>query len=79
MLDKTGKNFHLCVYLNLYITSKQALRGVLAAGWEKGRRDCNFSVSKKSMQNVCKMLIGRDDISNVFQCLFTFALVSASG
>ena len=24
MLDKTGKNFHLCVYLYLYITSLQA-------------------------------------------------------
>ena len=27
MLDKTGKNFHLCVYLNLYITSLQASSG----------------------------------------------------
>ena len=63
------------------IACEQALQATLAVGPEKE--------GELATMSRCKMLIGRDDISytkvmtslllaRVFQCLFTFALVSAS-
>ena len=61
-----------CPWLPYYPVSKLSV-----APWRRGRK------RKESLQQGrFEMLIGRDDISNdllrVFQCLFTFALVSAS-
>ena len=75
----------------LYITHKifflaceQALRGALAAGREKEGELAPTCLEFEYLhrKSRCEKLIGGDDISNdlscVFQCFFTFALVSAS-
>ena len=56
MLDKTGKNFHLCVYLNLYITSLQASSpGPSGSGAAKRKERlqllCIEKVDAKCLQN----------------------------
>ena len=69
------------------VTCEQALRGALAAGREKEGELATSSPEFEYLhrRSRCKMLIGGDDISNDvitlgtwFQCLLTFALVSAS-
>ena len=66
---------------------KQALRGNLAAGRKKEVELATTSLEVEYLhrKSRCEMLIGGDDISmtslpfaRVFQCLFTFALDSAS-
>ena len=67
------------------LASEQALRGVLLAGREKKGELATTSLEfeylhRKSRCEIrCEMLIGRDnnDLSRVFQCLFTFVLVPA--
>ena len=72
----------------LQIACEQALWGALVVGREKEEElatiyvDLEFEYLHRKSQ--CEMLIGRDVISNgillarVFQCLFTFTLVSDS-
>ena len=64
-----------------------ALRGALAVRREKEGQlpTTSLEIEYLHWKRRCEMLIGGDDISNdvitltcVFQCLFTFALVSAS-
>ena len=67
------------------LASEQALRGVLLAGREKKGELATTSLEfeylhRKSRCEIrCEMLIGGDnnDLSSVFQCLFTFVLVPA--
>ena len=73
--------------LEANVACEQALRGDLAAGREKegelGTTSLEFGYLHQKSR--CEMLIGGDDISNDvitlardFQCLFTFAIFSAS-
>ena len=70
--------------------SEQALQSALVVGWEKEGELATTSLEFEYLhwKSQCKILIGRDDISNdvypwrvlpcVFQCLFTFVLISPS-
>ena len=56
MLDKTGKNFHLCVYLNLYITSLQASSlSISGAFWQRGRKKEGEIATPLYQKSRCKM------------------------
>ena len=74
-------------YSRLWIACVQALRGAMAEGREKEGELATTSLVFEYLhgKSRCEMLIGGDDINNdvitlgtCFQCLFTFALVSAS-
>ena len=67
--------------------SEEALLDNLAAGWEKEGELATTSLEFEYLhqKSRCEIVIGGDDIilmslplARVFQCLFTFALVSAS-
>ena len=77
--------------IRLIYRSKSSLRasppGRSGCGKGKGGKACNYvsGIWISASKSRCEMLIGGDDISNdvitsarVFQCLFTFALVSSS-
>ena len=70
-----------------WLACEQALRGALAVGREKEGEVATTSLEFEYLhqKSRCQMLIDGKDISNdviilgtCFQCLFTFALVSAS-
>ena len=78
--------FHTHVYV-IALACEQALQDALTAGREKEGELVTKSLEFEYLhrKSRCEKLIGGDDISNdvitvgtFFQCLFTFALVSAS-
>ena len=78
-----NKPVSVVIKMSKTVARKQALRGALAAGREKegelGTTSLEFEYLRR--KSSCEMLFGGDDISThgtCFQCLFTFALVSAS-
>ena len=64
------------------VACKQALHGALAAGWEKEGELETTSLKFEYLhrKNQCKMLIGRDDISNnvitLSMCFSMFVYIS---
>ena len=81
-IDK-GRGLHI-THKIFFLACEQALRGALAAGREKEGELAPTCLEFEYLhrKSRCEKLIGGDDISNdlsrVFQCLFTFPLVSAS-
>ena len=71
----------------MFLACKQALCGTLAAGWEKegGRATTSleFEYLHKKVDEKCRLtemtlVMMSLPLAPVFQCLFTFALVSTS-
>ena len=74
-----------CTYkFNIYVIAcEQALRGALVVGWEKeGQHATWLSASKKLMWDAefaeMTLVMMSLPLTRVFECLFTFVLVSAS-